>query len=115
VTAVDDLAGLGIDSAEARRLAVRDYIDEQGRIAEKQFNALWLALEFLDLCETNAAARLQGPWRRDHPVPLWAIDYLTARTKILSRYKGAARDRARDILDAYVPPALRKESNHVRR
>lgn len=107
-----DLDALGIDSANLRWLAARDLIDELSAGASKQINALFLATEFLDLAEWNAIRRLAGhidiaQWIEWGPT-LIDRDYLEARSVILSRYKGLARERARTIVDEVSPPQLRK-------
>ncbi len=105
--AIDDLDALGIDSAELRWLAVRDYLDEMQRDVIRQVNALFLVAEFLDLAEDNAHRRGEA----DSPewgTPTTAIDQLTAKAKILGRYKGATRERAAEVIDPYLLPMLRK-------
>jgi len=125
-----DLSAMGIDSAELRWLAARDYIAEQGEASTRKFNAAFLVAELLDLAEANAIARGEPPstfeawFPPDSEMRAWldaqgigddggygprllAIDYLTARALILSRYKGRARERAMEILEPYVPAALR--------
>jgi hypothetical protein len=125
-TAVDMLDAMGIDSAELRWLAVRDYIAELEREADRKINAVWLIATFLDLCETNAHRRGEPPWRCVGEDPcacaipgiracarLWgprliAADYLTARSVALAPYKGKARERGLDVLDPFMLPMLRK-------
>jgi hypothetical protein len=109
-----DLDVLEIDSPGLRWLAARDYIAEQGQAVSRQINAVVLIAEFVDLAEQNAIRRLGREAlciildRGDWGVPLVAVDYLTARSMVLGRYEGKTRDKARDILDEFVPPNLRK-------
>lgn len=114
-TAAADLDAMEIDSAELRVLAARDYIAEQSAIVSRQINAVFLIAEFIDLAEANALRR-PGAITVDTidgwPIKLAAADYLTARSTLLGRYKGKARDRVLEILDEYVPPALRVSDKH---
>jgi len=102
-----DLDALMIDSPDLRWLAARDYMAEAEQAVTRQVNALGLIWEFLDLAERNALRR-GVPYVPSWGVHLSEIDYLTARAVVLGRYKGLARERAREILDDYVPPMLRK-------
>jgi hypothetical protein len=123
---VDALDGLEIDSAELRWLAVRDYLGELEREAERKVNAIWLIATFLDRCEANAMRRGEpaercigeggcaceyprlGPCARAWGPRLTPADYLTGRFAALAPYSGKARERALDILEPFMPPLLRK-------
>lgn len=127
-----ELDALGIDSPELRVLAARDYIAEQEQAVSRQINAVLLIAEFADAAEANALRRgeprvrcvgdapceciesLAGPREcaRAWGPQLVAADYLTARSTVLKPYTGKARDRALEILDEYVPPALRVSDKH---
>ena len=96
----DELTALGIDSAELRVLAVRDYLVECRQAALKSLNRLMLIAEFYDHAELNAMQRGEAaPLEECDEIKLIMIDFVTARSKILSRYRGAARRRAEAILD----------------
>jgi hypothetical protein len=135
-TAIADLEALGVDSAELRWLATRDYLDDQAEEVSRKINALFLIIEFLDRAEANAIRRgapastfdswhppgsKQRAWMDAHGIGdngtygprLVAADYLTARSAVLERYEGKARARAIEILNEYVPLDLRVSNANI--
>jgi hypothetical protein len=135
-TAIADLQALGIDSAELRWFAVRDYLDELRRDGDRAQNALMLVAEFLDLAEQNA--QLRGAQLKpglcecgeiidnsnivEHwdywlcPYPMKVVpthylvgnDYLTAQATLLKRFSGKTAERVRKITTEWIPIDIRE-------
>jgi hypothetical protein len=110
MTVVDDLRALGVDSAEIRWDAVRDYLAEIHGLRAKSLNALTLILWFLYLADKNMLIRrglplnlLDDPKALGRTMQPEIIDLLAARSEAVARYEGKVRERAMTILCDFMP------------